>query len=172
MRFGHLRHADSLLLPPADVRPSFPATQTGFMFSRDFLRTGTWSTHSRIVLLFFLVCSCFFAAQTQPTPTPESGTGIEGVITLSPTHGGPVRPGIPDSTPLANAIFVVENEKGAVASFTTDDQGQFRVSLAPGHYRVSRKGDKPKIGHYGPFDVDVVAGRMTKVAWSCDTGMR
>jgi hypothetical protein len=146
------------------------------MFSRGFLRTGSidgkWSMRSRVILVFFLVCSCFAGAQTQPTPTPESGTGIEGVITLSPTHGGPVRPGIPESKPFTNAIFVVENEKGAVASFTTDEQGQFRVSLAPGHYSVSRKGEKTKIGHYGPFDVDVVAGRMTKVAWSCDTGMR
>jgi hypothetical protein len=69
-------------------------------------------------------------------------------------------------------MFVVENEKRAVASFTTDDQGRFRISLAPGHYTVSMNGKKHRIGYYGPFDVDVVAGRKTKVQWECDTGIR
>ena len=74
--------------------------------------------------------------------------------------------------PLANATFVVENKKGTATSFTTDDQGRFRISLAPGHYTVSLKDKKGGIGRYGPFDVDVVAGHMTKVEWQCDTGMR
>ena len=112
---------------------------------------------------------CFSLGQTQSGP----GTGIEGVITFGPTQGGPIRPGIPSSKPLANATFVVENEKGAkVASFTTDDQGRFRVPLTPGHYTVSKEGKKYGIGHYGPFDVDVLADRMTRVEWECDTGIR
>lgn len=94
------------------------------------------------------------------------------MITLGPTHGGPIRPGISSSKPLANATFVVENEKGIVTSFTTDDQGRFRISLAPGHYTVSLKDKKGGIGRYGPFDIDVVAGEMTRVEWQCDTGMR
>jgi len=94
------------------------------------------------------------------------------VITVGPTHGGPARIGVPDSKPLANTTFIVENEKGVVTSFVTDDQGRFRISLTPGHYAVSIKDMNPKIGRYGPFDVDVVAGQMTKVAWYCDSGMR
>jgi hypothetical protein len=31
---------------------------------------------------------------------------------------------------------------------------------------------KGGIAQYGPFDVDVVAGQMTKVEWQCDTGIR
>ena len=124
------------------------------------------------LILALLFISCFSAAQTQPTPTAESGTGIEGVITVSPIHGGPSRIGIPDSKPLANAPFIVENGKGAVASFVTDDHGHFRISLQPGHYTVSMKNRKGAIGRYGPFDVDVVAGQVTKVEWHCDTGMR
>ena len=116
--------------------------------------------------------SSFFVAQTQPMPAPEPGTGIEGGITLGPTHGGPVRPGVPDSKPFANATFIVESEKGVVTSFATDDQGRFRISLAPGHYAVSLKDKQSKMGHYGPFNVDVVAGQMAKVGWYCDTGMR
>jgi hypothetical protein len=74
--------------------------------------------------------------------------------------------------PLANATFVVENKTGEVASFTTDDQGRFRTSLAPGHYKVSLRGRKFGIGRFGPFEADVVAGKMTHVQWQCDSGIR
>ena len=100
-----------------------------------------------------------------------SETGIEGVITLNPARPGPVRADSPVS-PLANTAFAVETQKGEIASFTTDNQGRFLVSLAPGHYKVSRKGRTTSIGRYGPFEVDVVAGQMTKVQWECDSGMR
>lgn len=124
-----------------------------------------------VILAFLLVC-CFSSAQLQPTPSPELGTGIEGLITVGPTHGGPAKIGVPDSKPLTNVTFHVENEKGSVASFTTDIEGRFQILLAPGHYRVSRKDARPKVGRYGPFDVDVVAGQMTKVAWHCNSGMQ
>jgi hypothetical protein len=122
----------------------------------------------RIILVLLVTFSGFSPAQTQPEP----GTGIEGAITVGPVHGGPSRPGLPDSKPFANAAFVVENEKGPVGSFTTDYNGRFRISLAPGHYIVSMKEKKGGIGHYGPFEVEVVANNITKVQWHCDTGMR
>jgi hypothetical protein len=126
----------------------------------------------RLSLIGFLTFAGFCCAQT-PTPMPETPeTGIEGVITVSPTHGGPVRPGMTSSAPLANAAFVVGNETKAVTEFTTDDHGRFKVSLPPGHYTVTKKNRQKGIGRYGPFDVDVVAGQMTKVEWQCDTGMR
>jgi hypothetical protein len=124
-----------------------------------------------IIPLLLIVLSSFSLAQS-PTPAPEAETGIEGVIMLSPTHPGPARPGMITSKPLANATFVAANEKGTAAEFTTDSEGRFRISLAPGHYTVSLKGKKGGIGRYGPFDVDVIAGQMTKVEWQCDTGMR
>ena len=129
----------------------------------------------RLSLIGFLAFAGFCCAQTSPTPmpVPETGdTGIDGVITVGPTHGGPVRPGMPSSAPLANATFVVANESNAVAEFTTDNQGHFKVSLPPGHYTVTKKERQKGIGRYGPFDVEVVAGQMTKVEWQCDTGMR
>jgi len=126
----------------------------------------------RIIPALLVLSSCFSSAEAQPMSTPEPGTGLEGVITVSPVRGGPSRADTPDSGPLANVAFVVENEKGAVTSFTTDDQGQFRISLAPGHYTVSREGKKGGIGRFGPFEADVVAGKMTRVQWNCDTGIR
>jgi hypothetical protein len=105
--------------------------------------------------------------------TPSAGeSGIEGVITISPANPGPIRAGAPGSVPLANATFAVEKNNGEVTSFTTNDHGRFRVSLPPGHYKVSIKGKRGGIGRFGPFEADVVAGTMTKVQWECDSGIR
>jgi hypothetical protein len=117
-----------------------------------------------------ILSCCLLLAATLSASEPQ--TGIEGVITVGLVHGGPSRIGIPDSTPLANATFLAQNEKGTATPFTTDDQGYFCVLLEPGHYIVSLKDKKGGIGHYGPFEVDVVADRMTKVEWRCDTGVR
>ena len=122
----------------------------------------------RTVLLLLAMSLVFFPGETQS----ESGTGIEGVITISPARPGPIRADSPSSIPLANTAFVVENQNGEVAPFTTDDQGRFRTLLAPGHYKVSIKGKRLGIGHYGPFEVDVAAGKMTRVQWECDSGIR
>jgi hypothetical protein len=125
-----------------------------------------------VLLMFVALLSGFSSAQAQPPPNSDTGTGVEGVISIGPVHGGPLRPGVPNSRPFANIEFVVENENGTVTSFKTDDQGRFRISLAAGHYTVSMKERKGGIGHYGPFEVDVAAGKVTKVEWQCDTGMR
>jgi hypothetical protein len=121
-----------------------------------------------IILGLILMAACVSAGQS-PSGTE---TGIEGVITISPSQPGPIRADSPGSKPLANSTFTVENEKGEVASFTTDDQGRFRTSVPPGHYKVSIKGRKSSIGHYGPFEVDVAPGKMTNVQWECDSGIR
>jgi len=91
---------------------------------------------------------------------------------VSPIQGGPTRQGVPDSRPLPNTEFVVVKENRPVASFKTDDEGRFRISLPSGHYTVSRKDWAASIGHYGPFDVDVTAGEIKRVQWTCDTGLR
>ena len=123
---------------------------------------------------FQIIMGLLFMAASVFAEQPSSGaeTGIEGVIMISPVQAGPIRADAPGSRPLANAAFVVENEKGEVASFTTDDQGRFRTSLAPGHYKVSLKGRKTTIGRFGLFEADVVPGKMTKVQWECDSGIR
>ena len=109
---------------------------------------------------------------TLPLSAADISTGLEGVITVAPVHGGPTRIGVPDSRPLANTVFIAENQKGTVVSFSMDDQGRFHLSLDPGHYTVSLKEKRGGIGRYGPFEANVTAGQMTKVEWHCDTGMR
>jgi len=123
-----------------------------------------------LALLFITVMFAIFVP-TEMLAEPQ--TGIEGVITIAPAMPGPVRADAPASVPLANATWLVKNDKGAVAKeFTTDDQGRFQALLPPGRYTVSLKGKKTGVGRFGPFEVDVVAGQVTKVQWQCDSGIR
>jgi hypothetical protein len=105
--------------------------------------------------------------------TPSAGeSGIEGVITITPANPGPTRIGAAASAPLAHATFSVEKNNAEVTSLITDELGRFRVALPPGHYTISLKGKKSGIGHFGPFEADVARGKMTKVEWECDSGIR
>jgi hypothetical protein len=127
----------------------------------------------RIQTLSIIFTLVFMAVCVSTGQTPSGGeSGIEGTINISPARPGPIRAGEPASVPLANATFVVENNQGEVASFTTDDKGHFKASLLPGHYKVSLKGRKSSIGRFGPFEVDVASGKLTNVQWECDSGIR
>ena len=61
-------------------------------------------------------------------------------------------------------------EAAKIASFTTDTEGRFRVSLPPGRYTVLRE-PVTKIGHW-QFEAEVKPGEMTTVRWTADSGMR
>ena len=111
-------------------------------------------------------------AETTPTPSSESGTGIEGLITLHNIQGGPYREGVADSRPLSKNTFVVKKGDETIASFATDDKGRFQISLPPGHYSISKKDWESHVGHYVPFEVEVAAGQVKKVECKCYTGMQ
>jgi hypothetical protein len=68
--------------------------------------------------------------------------------------------------------FSVAKEGVEVASFKTDDQGHFRVNVPSGNYTVASKARGTRIGRFGPFEAVVSAGKLTKVEWTCDSGMR
>jgi Prealbumin-like fold domain len=127
-------------------------------------------TFRNVFTAFGLIIMAVCASIGQTPATGESG--IEGIITVSPAMPGPTRIDAPGSVPLANAMFVIENNNREVASLTTDDKGHFRVALPPGHYEVSLKGRESSIGRFGPFEVDVISGKMTNVQWECDSGIR
>ena len=105
-----------------------------------------------------------------PTPGSEQESGIEGMISVGPIHGGPTRQGVPDSKPLADTEFKVEKQDGVVMSFKTDSEGRFRISLPAGHYTISKKDGTAAIGHYS-FEVDLTPGQVKHVQWKCDTGI-
>ena len=124
------------------------------------------------VFLAFLTCMAFADPSPTPPSAPATEAGIEGVITISPIHGGPIRQGEEDSKPLPDTSFSVKQGDQVVASFVTDAQGRFRVALPPGDYHVLRTDQKHTFGKFGPFPVTVTAAKMTQVHWDCDSGLR
>lgn len=120
-------------------------------------------------IAFFLVLGL---VNVQASPNSEINSGIEGVISKSPSQPGPTRQDVPDSAPFPDAPLVVKREGKMIMTLKTDSQGRFRIPLPPGAYEISVKGQKPGIGSCGPFEVKVVAGETQHVRWECDTGMR
>ena len=112
-------------------------------------------------------------SMTAVAETPSPGTsGIEGTIVVSPTRPGPIRKEEgPSVAPVRNAQFAIKTGDATVKTFTTDGEGRFQVALPPGHYVIVREGAPPRIGRWR-FEADVVAGQVTKVNWTADSGMR
>jgi hypothetical protein len=112
-------------------------------------------------------------SMTAVAETPPPGTsGIEGTIVVSPTRPGPIRKDEgPSVAPVRNAKFVVKAGDATVKTFTTDGEGRFQVGLPPGHYVILKEGAAARIGRWR-FEADVVAGQITKVNWTADSGMR
>jgi hypothetical protein len=120
------------------------------------------------VLASLFLVSMIDAAEEAPSP---AATGIEGTIVVSPARPGPIRKDDGETVaPVGNTPFVVEAGDTAVATFTTDEAGRFQVALKPGNYSVELK-DRPAVGRWR-FEAVVVAGQMTKVYWTADSGMR
>ena len=114
-----------------------------------------------------------FFSMTAVAETPPPGTSeIEGTIVVSPTHPGPIRKDEERSVaPVSNAQFAIKAGDATVKTFTTDSEGRFQVALPAGHYVIVREGAGPGIGRWR-FEADVIAGQMTKVNWTADSGMR
>jgi Prealbumin-like fold domain len=125
------------------------------------------SLSSIAATLVALVCMTAVAE----TPSPNT-SGIEGTIVVSPIRPGPIRKDEePTVAPVSNAQFVVKAGDATVKAFTTDAEGRFQVALPPGHYVILREGPGSRVGRWR-FEADVVAGQVTKVNWTADSGMR
>ena len=127
--------------------------------------------HAYIAIIGTALIALFSVTAVAETPAPGT-SGIEGTIVVSPSRPGPIRKDDgPSVAPVGNAQFVVKAGDATVATFTTNGKGRFQIALPPGHYVVLREGAPPGIGRWR-FEADVVAGQMTKVNWTADSGMR
>jgi hypothetical protein len=126
--------------------------------------------HSYLSIIGATLIALF--SMTAVAETSDPGTsGIEGTVLVSPSRPGPITKDGPSVAPVRNAQFVVKAGDATVATFTTDGEGRFQVALPPGHYVIVREGAAPRIGRWR-FEADVVAGQVTKVNWTADSGMR
>src|SRR5919201_2249550 len=127
--------------------------------------------HMYISIVGAMLIALFSMTAVAERLTPST-SGIEGTIVVSPTRPGPIRKEEePSVAPVRNAQFAIKAGDATVKTFTTDSEGRFQVALPPGHYVIVREGAPPRIGRWH-FEADVVAGQMTKVNWTADSGMR
>ena len=89
---------------------------------------------------------------------------------------GPIVPvcaaGQPCSEPAKNVTLVFSRNGRVVRRARTNDQGRYRVALAPGLYAV-RLTPKPAIGRgLEPVRARVLRDRFRRLDFSVDTGFR
>ena len=127
-------------------------------------------SHASFSLTAATLIALFAMTAGAETPSPGA-SGIEGTVLVSPSRPGPITKDGPSVAPARNVQFLVKAGDATVKTFTTDGEGRFQVALPPGHYVVLREGAAPRVGSWR-FEADVIAGQMTKVNWTADSGMR
>jgi len=105
--------------------------------------------------------------------TTQVESGIEGQAVISPIRPGPAREGMANSGPYKTTLVVRGEGDREVARFETGTDGRFRVTLAPGTYRV---GPPQSTGRFlpraGEETVIVEPGKYAQVTIHFDSGMR
>lgn len=102
-----------------------------------------------------------------------AATGVSGRVTISPAHPGPQRIGESGSAPMQGAsILVLDAQRSVVAHATTDADGRFYVTVAPGEYSVEVDVGKARLPRCGTVQTSVKDGEIAKVELECDSGMR
>jgi hypothetical protein len=102
-----------------------------------------------------------------------SSSGLRGLVTR-----GPIAPVCaveqPCSEPAKDVTLVFSRNGRVVRRTRTNDQGRYRVALAPGLYAVRLPtGQRLTIGRgLEPTRARVVSGRFRRVDFSIDTGIR
>jgi hypothetical protein len=114
------------------------------------------------------------AVGTQPTSTAAPQGTLTGDVVAGPTC--PVQqaesPCPPEPVP-DREVMVKTSDGTVVAKTTTDAQGHFRVSVAPGNYVVDvSSGSAPWPRQTEVVHVTVVAGQVAYVKIELDTGIR
>ena len=116
------------------------------------------------LLFVLLLAACL------PTPQPTD-SGIEGVVTI-----GPMCPVVQENVPCPDrpyqaALTVLTVSGNKITQFRTDEQGRFRVDLAPGNYILH-----PESPNGMPFAQDlpftVNEHQFTRLEISYDSGIR
>jgi hypothetical protein len=99
-----------------------------------------------------------------------SPSGLRGLVTR-----GPIAPICVAEQPCdgpAKNVTLVFSRNGRVVRARTNEQGRYRVALAPGLYAV-RLAVRQTVGRgLEPSRARVVAGRFRRVDFSFDTGIR
>ena len=117
--------------------------------------------------------ACALMASSSASASGEDGSGVQGLISLSPTCGGPQREGdTPCKAPYEGAELRLLSGSGAtVATARTTSDGRYLLSAPAGHYRVVVM-TPIRITRCQSPDVVVTEKKFSVVDIECDSGMR
>jgi len=103
----------------------------------------------------------------------SAATGVSGIVYVSPAHPGPQRIGESASAPMQGAsIVILDAQRSVVAHATTNADGHFSVTVAPGEYSVEVDVGKARLPRCGTAQASVQDGQVAHVELACDSGMR
>ncbi|MFQ5710037.1 MAG: hypothetical protein ACE5HO_21490 [bacterium] len=121
--------------------------------------------------LIFLFCCLGLSCDANGPEVTNSG--IEGQVIRRPTCPGPITPEDPCEEPFSAKFSVLDSLDTEVASFRSDEQGNFRVVLMPGSYEVLPDSSAPILRPASQAkNVTVNSGEFTRVTLVFDTGIR
>jgi hypothetical protein len=139
--------------------------------------------HSRTVWLVALaavlvvLAACTPSSGRGPSTSQSSEQTVTGRATAAPTC--PVERNPPDPAcaprPVAGAVLVIQDSVTGreVTRVTTDSDGRFAITMAPGTYRLVPQPVSGLMGGGRPMDFQVSTGRATPaLEVSYDTGIR
>jgi hypothetical protein len=127
---------------------------------------------SFVAALILTIAAC---ASATGVPSPPAGTGLAITALAGPTC--PVETIPPDPAcaprPVAGAkVSILDAQGREAATVVLDAKGSALVALASGKYAVRAQPAAGLMGTPEPMEVAVVAGKLTPVALSYDTGIR
>jgi len=126
----------------------------------------------RLPLILVAVVSLSFSCQAMDSPVADT-SGIEGQVLRTNVKPGPVRQGEPTEVPFSATFRVLDADGNEVLTFTTDEEGRFKVVLPPGEYTIVPAEDTPILRpSTQQKTVTVPKDAFTELRLVFDTGMR
>ena len=106
-----------------------------------------------------------------PAGSGDGTSGIRGQALAGPQCPVEIEGSPCPALPWQGTVVAVETASGEKFTVETDDQGRFRLALAPGRYEVTISSESsPPFAK--PQSVTVEAGTFTEIVVSVDTGIR
>lgn len=106
------------------------------------------------------------------TVSPDE-TGIQGQVLRGPASPGPQRQGQAGYVPFSATFEVQDRQGNQLTQFKSNEQGRFRVLLAPGNYTIVPDASAPILfASRKKKDVTVPAKGFAEVTLKFDTGLR
>jgi hypothetical protein len=121
-----------------------------------------------LLLIIFAITSCSNRPKTE-----ELSSGITGQVLLGPMTAVVRSDKIVPDKPYQAKIKILDEKREFITEFETDEEGKFRIPLAPGTYIISPVAPKPNIPPYPEEKtVTVEDGIFLETKVLFDTGIR